>query len=162
MQTWGDGMYSAGPPESSPSFGAPEAPPAGPGITSDGTWLGTIFAADDKIRVGGSGPLTAIDTSNPAHKVDPLAAGYSNGAYLVGFDVPTGCYRLTAPAGGAQYEIFDGYSHIRECSTPTGSTTACHAGGTTINMRFTSGSRILHLVPGDYILHYIGTLTKIT
>jgi hypothetical protein len=153
VQTWNAGAGSA------PTFGAPEAQPAGPGVTNQGTWLATIFADDQKIMVGG-GPLTAIDTSNPAHKVDPLAGHYTNGAYLVGFDVPTGCYRLTSPPGGtAQYEIFVAYSTIRECSTPSGATSVCHAGGTTINMRFT-GSRALELEPGDYILHYIGTLTK--
>jgi hypothetical protein len=116
---------------------------------------------DVRARVG-DGTLTGIDASNGAHKVNPIAKGYKNGAYLVNFDLTPGCYRLTSPAGGtAQFEIFDGYSSMRLCSNPTGAGAVCHtAGGGKINMRF-SGTRNFQLLPGDYILHYVGNLTKI-
>jgi hypothetical protein len=160
--TWED--YPATPPTPPatpppPGFGAPDHQFVSNDTTTTGTWLATIFPSDDRVETDGG--LTKI-THDPATRVDPIARRYNNGAYLVNHDLMPGCYRLTGTAAApAQYEIFDAYSSMRECSNPSGAGVVCHdASGAKINMKFV-GTRNFQLLPGDYIVHYAGTLTKV-
>jgi hypothetical protein len=147
-------------PAPDPSFGAPDHQFVGADTTTAGTWLATIFGSDDRVETDGG--LTKISPFDASTKVNPIAKGYKNGAYLVNWDLTPGCYRLTGTAAAlAQFEIFDAYSSMRLCSTPSGASDVCHDGsGAKINMKF-SGTRNFQLLPGDYILHYAGTLTKV-
>jgi hypothetical protein len=147
-------------PAPDPSFGAPDHQFVGADTTTAGTWLATIFPTDDRVETDGG--LTKISPFDASTKVNPIAKGYKNGAYLVNWDLTPGCYRLTGTsAAPAQFEIFDDYSSMRLCSTPSGASGVCHDGsGAKIDMKF-SGTRNFQLLPGDYILHYAGTLTKV-
>jgi hypothetical protein len=143
-------------------FGAPDndfVPGGAP--TNAGTWLASVFTTDCKLTVGGTLSYLGHRDAWTGASVDPIAAGYTNGAYLVGLDLLVGTYKLTSPPSGtAKYEIFTDYSQISECSTPAGVASDCTTPSGKVEMAFT-GERTFDLTSGDYILHYAGNLTTV-
>jgi hypothetical protein len=106
-------------------------------LPGDGFTLMQVAPTDVTVEL--DGPALHIEDSKP---IDPIAAGYTGGTYLVGMDLAPGRYNVAATDRAAYAARLD-------------------AKGGIIDNDLNQGNVLITIKPTDWAFSYNGTLTKV-